>query len=137
MAAPSGPTVLLHDLVGLVEIAVRTGVTSQAVSNWSTQYVDFPPPATELAMGRIWRWSDVAAFLRAEQLPDPRYAPDLGDPAHLDHWGRRALSTPRPEWAALAKEAGVGLRRFELLAAAVRMGEPYGWWTHQQHWWTR
>lgn len=50
------------DLVGAAEIGDRLGVTKQAVTNWAARYSDFPAPLTELRLGRVWLWSEVAAW---------------------------------------------------------------------------
>lgn len=53
-----------HDLVGVKEIANVTGVSPQAVINWTDRYEDFPKPLATLRMGRVWDYRDVAVWLR-------------------------------------------------------------------------
>jgi len=49
-------------LAGLAEVASLAGVTRQRA--WQhTQHPDFPQPVDRLAMGPVWRESDVQAFL--------------------------------------------------------------------------
>jgi hypothetical protein len=61
--APSPPTLDL-DLVGVTEIAKRAGVASiNVVYMWRKRHTSFPPPLLELAMGPIWQWRDVEAWL--------------------------------------------------------------------------
>jgi hypothetical protein len=52
------------DLLGINEIAVLAGVTSQAVINWRNRASDFPKPLSELASGPVFRRSQVRAWLR-------------------------------------------------------------------------
>ncbi|GHH09750.1 DEAD/DEAH box helicase [Sphingomonas glacialis] len=53
-----------HELVGINEIAVMSGVSSQAVTNWRSRSADFPLPLTELASGPVFRKSQVRAWLK-------------------------------------------------------------------------
>lgn len=52
-------------LAGLIEIATRAGVRRPVVSMWRTRYQDFPAPVSELAVGPVFWWPDVAAWLQA------------------------------------------------------------------------
>ncbi len=51
------------DLVGLIEIADRAGVTSQQVEDWIDER-SFPEPTAELAEGPFWVWGPVHLWLR-------------------------------------------------------------------------
>ncbi len=51
------------ELVGRVEIAVAAGVAPNTVDAWRARHADFPTPIVDLAMGPVWRWSDVEAWL--------------------------------------------------------------------------
>jgi Z1 domain len=53
-----------HELVGVNEIAVMAGVSSQAVTNWRARSADFPSPLSELASGPVFRKSQVRAWLK-------------------------------------------------------------------------
>ena len=66
-------------LAGLAEVAGLAGVTRQRAYQL-TRHPKFPKPVQELAMGPVWRESDVVAFLAT-----PRAA------------GRPRLRTPNPE----------------------------------------
>lgn len=59
MAETSGPV----DLVDMTEIARRHGTTVGTVRQWRNRHADFPPPVAELAIGPVWVWRDVAAWL--------------------------------------------------------------------------
>ena len=68
--APSSPTL---DLVGVTEIAQRAGVASiNVVYMWRKRHANFPPPYVELAMGPVWLWESVAAWLA---IPRPSGRP--------------------------------------------------------------
>lgn len=55
-----------EDLVGIGEIAERTGVSSAAVTNWQKRHVgDFPDPLVKLSCGPIFEWKEVLAWLVA------------------------------------------------------------------------
>jgi hypothetical protein len=53
-----------YELVGINEIAIMAGVTSQAVTNWRARSADFPSPLSELASGPVFRKSQVRAWLK-------------------------------------------------------------------------
>lgn len=53
-----------YELVGINEIAVMAGVTSQAVTNWRSRSADFPSPLIDLASGPVFRKSQVRAWLK-------------------------------------------------------------------------
>jgi hypothetical protein len=48
---------------GISEIAKRAGVKPDTVHAWRSRHATFPAPAQTLAMGPLWWWSDVAAWL--------------------------------------------------------------------------
>jgi hypothetical protein len=52
-----------NDIVGINEIAVMAGVTSQAVTNWRSRAPDFPRPLKDLASGPVFRRAQVRAWL--------------------------------------------------------------------------
>lgn len=52
-------------LVSVAEIADAAGVTRGLVSAWSVRDLGFPPPVAHLALGPLWLWPDVAAWLAA------------------------------------------------------------------------
>lgn len=53
-----------YDIVGINEIAVMAGVSSQAVTNWRSRASDFPRPLRVLASGPVFRRAQVRAWLR-------------------------------------------------------------------------
>lgn len=64
------------DVVGVAEIASRSGRPVSTVQSWRRRHADFPAPNVELAAGPIWVWSDVSAWIdrrspRDEELPVP------------------------------------------------------------------
>lgn len=56
------------DLVGLREIATRTGVPIDQVNTW-THRPDFPEPTADLDVGTIWVWGPVRKWLLDERIP--------------------------------------------------------------------
>lgn len=50
-------------IVGVAEIAERTGSTVNTVHSWRRRHADFPAPVATLAMGPVWLWSDVAHWI--------------------------------------------------------------------------
>lgn len=52
-------------LVGVAEIADAAGVTRGLVSQWSSRDLDFPEPVAHVALGPLWLWPAVAAWLEA------------------------------------------------------------------------
>lgn len=53
-----------HDIVGINEIAIMAGVSSQAVANWRARSTDFPLPLSTLASGPVFRRSQIRAWLK-------------------------------------------------------------------------
>jgi hypothetical protein len=53
------------DLIGVREIAVRAGVSPQAVTNWQKRHAGFPPPLVRLHGGPVFDWAEVEAWLRS------------------------------------------------------------------------
>src|SRR5258708_2737478 len=51
------------DPVGFVEVAEMLGVSRQRVHQLIKAYRDSPEPLAELAMGRVWQRSNVAAWM--------------------------------------------------------------------------
>lgn len=63
------------DLVDVAAIASRAGTTPGTVHSWRRRHVDFPAPLVTLAIGPVWDWRDVAAWLgRARRPGRPRKA---------------------------------------------------------------
>lgn len=53
------------ELVSVAEIADAAGVSRGLVSQWSRRDLGFPDPVAHLALGPLWLWPDVAAWLTA------------------------------------------------------------------------
>jgi hypothetical protein len=69
MSTREPPTI--PKLAGLAEIAGLAGVSRQRASQL-TAHPDFPEPVDRLAMGPVWRESDVTKFLATERKPGRR-----------------------------------------------------------------
>jgi predicted nucleic acid-binding protein len=54
------------DLVGVAEIAARSGHPTSTVQSWRRRHAGFPIPFAHLATGPIWRWASVERWIRAE-----------------------------------------------------------------------
>jgi hypothetical protein len=59
------------DLVSVTEIAQRAGTTAGTVHSWRRRHLDFPAPVASLAIGPVWQWPHVAAWL-AQPRPSGR-----------------------------------------------------------------
>lgn len=58
----------MTDLVGVAEIAQRTGAAVQTVMSWRRRHPEsFPAPAADLAAGPVWEWPVVAAWVAAQR----------------------------------------------------------------------
>jgi predicted nucleic acid-binding protein len=52
------------DLVGVAEIAARSGHPTSTVQSWRRRHRDFPPPTAQLATGPVWAWPAVLAWIQ-------------------------------------------------------------------------
>jgi len=60
-----GRKVDVDELVGSREIAERLGSDRATyVHDLKRRHPDFPKPVAELSAGKVWAWSDVAAWAR-------------------------------------------------------------------------
>lgn len=82
---------LLHldpDLVGVADIAERTGRSRQNVQQWvdGNRHAGTPFPRPEGAVGRslVWRWSDVNAWLESRNLSDGEARASRDEAALID-----------------------------------------------------
>lgn len=59
------------DVVGIAEIASRSGRPVSTVQSWRRRHPDFPSPSVDLAAGPIWHWTDISAWIdrRARRSP--------------------------------------------------------------------
>jgi predicted nucleic acid-binding protein len=51
------------ELVGVAEIAARSGHPANTVQSWRRRHASFPAPAADLASGPVWRWPAVAEWI--------------------------------------------------------------------------
>jgi predicted nucleic acid-binding protein len=56
------------DLVGVAEIAARSGHPASTIQSWRRRHRGFPMPFAHLASGPVWHWPAVDGWIRA----DPR-----------------------------------------------------------------
>ena len=61
--APYGAEVQGADLVGVAELAARSGRSVNTIQSWRRRHADFPSPNVELAAGPIWLWADVSSWI--------------------------------------------------------------------------
>ena len=54
---------VVPDVVGVAEIASRSGRPVSTVQSWRRRHADFPTPNLDLAAGPIWLWTDVSAWI--------------------------------------------------------------------------
>jgi uncharacterized protein len=52
------------DLVGVAEIAARSGHPTSTVQSWRRRHASFPLPYAHLASGPIWRWPSIEGWIR-------------------------------------------------------------------------
>ena len=96
--APYGTSHPSVDLVGVAEIAARSGRSPNTVQSWRRRHRDFPAPVATLAAAPVWAWPDIARWIDArapERLPLPT------------GWGRTATGEPMPnvvEWIRSSRE---------------------------------
>lgn len=65
--APYGTSLTgARDLVGVAEIAARSGHPTSTIQSWRRRHAGFPTPFAHLASGPIWHWPSVEAWIRAE-----------------------------------------------------------------------
>jgi predicted DNA-binding transcriptional regulator AlpA len=89
VAAPGLRLVRLDaDLVGVSDIAERTGHTRQNVQQWVNGERNgdrpFPPPEGSAGRSLIWRWAEVNAWLKPLGLDDRAVRPTREESAFLD-----------------------------------------------------
>lgn len=65
------PRRIYVDIVSTSDIAERTGVSRQTVRNWQNaeRRAGFPAHYATAGNSRLWLWSDVYAWLQAEDIP--------------------------------------------------------------------
>ena len=54
------------DLVGVAEIAERSGRPVSTIQSWRRRHAGFPLPFAHLASGPVWQWPSVDRWIRAE-----------------------------------------------------------------------
>ncbi len=55
-------------LVGVAEIAQMLGVSRQRVNRIVQTHTAFPKPEAELSAGRVWKTSDIDAWIQAHRV---------------------------------------------------------------------
>lgn len=60
------------DLVGVAEIAARSGHPTSTIQSWRRRHQGFPLPFAHLASGPVWEWPSVDQWIRAEPRRPPR-----------------------------------------------------------------
>ena len=55
------------DPVGISEIAERHGTTPGTIRSWRHRHADFPEPIADLAMGPLFDWHAVEAWLKTRR----------------------------------------------------------------------
>jgi predicted DNA-binding transcriptional regulator AlpA len=113
------------DLVGVSDIAERTGHSRQNVQQWVTgeRNAERPFPAPEGTAGRsfVWRWADINEWLKPLGLDDQAERPTREESILLDF----ALL----EWNN-ALESGLQSGREEHAASETADTDPLPWATH-------
>ena len=121
------------DLVGISDIAQRTGHSRQNVLQWANGERNsgrpFPVPEGTAGRSLVWRWSDVNAWLEPLALADGERRPTRREAAVIDSvflagWPQSSASVPMPvQWAD-------GESRQEEVASSgqVVVGQPPGGW---------
>jgi hypothetical protein len=61
---------MVHDILGLQEIADLAGVSSSAVANWRRRFPGFPPPIAELKSGPVFDAGPVRTWLARRGSPE-------------------------------------------------------------------
>lgn len=59
----NAPTIAPAALVGVHEIAERANVKPNTVNVWRRRHSNFPKAVATLAIGQVWNWSEVEAWL--------------------------------------------------------------------------
>ena len=65
------------DLVGVAEIATRSGHPTSTVQSWRRRHASFPTPFANLASGPVWRWPSIERWIRGEPRRPGRWAGKL------------------------------------------------------------
>ena len=117
-----------HDLVGINEIAVMGGVSSQAVANWRVRSSDFPQPLKELASGPVFRRTQVRAWLKRNNrrldtfVDGPSYYPRLKSFRNDDE----ALSSCIEDIVSELQSASTSGERPGMLLGKIQSGKTRG-----------
>lgn len=81
-------TTQIADLVGLAEIADRCQVNKNVASGWTRKH-DFPQVKHKLAMGPMWDWTEVSAYVGS------RFTHRQEVPLVCTHCGQEGAHTAR------------------------------------------
>ena len=119
-AAPGLRLVRLDpDLVGVPDIAGRTGHTRQNVQQWTNGERNgdrpFPPPEGSAGRSLVWRWAEVNAWLRPLGLADQAVRPTREESAFLDvaliEWNEEQAARPAAAPASRGRDSPVTTAR--------------------------
>jgi uncharacterized protein len=58
-------------LVGVAEIASRSGHSANTVQSWRRRHASFPAPAANLASGPVWLWPSIDAWIENGRVRRP------------------------------------------------------------------
>ncbi|MEV5411141.1 hypothetical protein AB0K60_20160 [Thermopolyspora sp. NPDC052614] len=83
-----------RDLVGVPEIAERTGRTRQNIAQLiagerRSDVPRFPPAEGVVGRARVWLWSEVSAWLKHIGIDDGLARPDRDEMNEIDYWLRK------------------------------------------------
>ena len=119
-AAPALRLVRLDpDLVGVPDIAERTGHTRQNVQQWINGERNgdrpFPPPEGSAGRSLVWRWAEVNTWLRPLGLDDQAVRPTREESAFVDvaliEWDEERAARPVPAPASPGRDSQVTAAR--------------------------
>jgi hypothetical protein len=91
------PGGLRIQLVGVREIALRSGVQPDTVRKWRQRHEDFPPPLVNLAAGPVWSWEAVERWLRTHPATDELESGRRAAP--FSRGGQPTPDRPAPSWS--------------------------------------
>ncbi|WP_433890728.1 helix-turn-helix transcriptional regulator [Streptomyces sp. CA-111067] len=120
-----------RNLVGIAEIAQRTGRSRQNVAQWvsgvrQADAAPFPPSEGTAGRSKVWLWSEVNSWLRGIGLDDGLRYPSRDEMTMIDHALLTTLTTtitfdcPDDEFASERDAIRKELERSETLLGLVR-----------------
>lgn len=119
---------MLHDPVGITDIAKRANVRPDTVKKWIDRHDTFPKSEAKLAGGRIWDWPKVEHWLRMTGRIPTQFR-------YLENGGAIEVQQPadgaygRDRWVTMAVFVGnsdTGWRAFPKPPLAALTDDPDG-----------